>query len=141
MPQTPAKNNDNFFSLRLDSTNSSLLPRSNKPKAKKRDFASWMCAWKIFMQNVLFYRPEMHSQLFSYLQIFCNFVRMKFKFANCYAYDKAQRTQLPAQISAPHNNHTTSWSQQNYLISIYVTIPACYYCNSYGRFAHTCPFK
>ena len=86
----------------------------------------------------------MHFQLFSDLKIFCNFVR-KFKFDNCYAYDKAQRTQLAAQISAPHNNHTTSWSQQNdelsnlYLRDIY--LPACYYCNNYGHFAHICPFK
>ena len=67
---------------------------------------------------------------------------MKFKFDNRYTYDKVQRR---TQLSAPHNNHTASCSQQNdELSNLHLRdnyLPACYYCNIYGRFAHTCSFK
>ena len=130
--------------LELDANSSSILIKPKKPKCKICDFASWMCAWNIFTQAYLFYHPSMQFNLFAYLKIFSNLVR-KFKFDNCYAYDKAQRIQLSSQTLAPIHNHTTSWQQQNEeLFNLYLGdnyLPACFYCNTYGHYATSCPFK
>ena len=86
----------------------------------------------------------MHFQLFSYLKIFCNFVS-KFKFENCYAYDKGQRTQLAAQADTHQHHHTTSWDSINDdLFNMYLRdnyLPSCFHCSSYGHYATACPFK
>ena len=52
---------DSFFGLEMDNTTSSLLLKQNKPKAKIRDFPSWMLAWYIFYQAVLLYKPNLNS--------------------------------------------------------------------------------
>ena len=54
LPHPPAITTDSFFGLEMDKTTSSLTLKQNKPKAKIRDFSSWMLAWNMFYQTVLF---------------------------------------------------------------------------------------
>ena len=64
LPRPPAITTDSFFGLEMNNTTSSLLLKQNKPKSKIRDYPSWMLAWNMFYQAVLFYKPNMHFQLF-----------------------------------------------------------------------------
>ena len=132
-------NDDQFLGFELHPSSTSLLLKHNKQKFKLHDFASWMCAWNIFVQAYLYFHPTMHHALFSYLKNVCTFIR-KFKFES-----KAQRTQIAAENSLPTFAKSTSWKQQNeeffnlYLRDNY--LPACYHCNAYGHFATSCPYR
>ena len=144
LPAPPAINTDSFFGLEMDSDSSSLLLKENKPKVRIRDFPSWTCAWNLYVQAYLSAKPTMFYQLFSYAKIFATMAR-KFKFENCYAYDKAFRTQIAAEIDTPPTYRTTSWLRQNddlynmYLRDAY--LPSCFHCYSYGHYIANCPFK
>lgn len=145
LPAPPAISiTDNFFGLEMDADSSSLILKESKPKVKIWEFSTWICAWNLFIQAYLSIKPDMHYPLACYQKIFCNLVR-KFKFENCYAYDKAFRTQIAAEINTPPTHRTTSWERQNddlynlYLRDAY--LPACYHCSSYGHYIATCPFK
>ena len=144
IPPPPSINTDQYFGLELDEFSSSLLLKKTKQKFQIRDFPSWMCAWNVFVQAYLHFHPTMQFDLFNYLKIFCTLIK-KFKFENCYAYDKAQRTQLASQRIAPPHQQSISWQQQNEeLFNLYLRdnyLPACFHCNTYGHFATSCPFK
>ena len=134
----------NLFGLDIDSNSSSLLLKKNMPANRIQNFPSWMIAWNLFYQAVLHYTPALHYKMFSHLKIFCNMAR-KFQFANCYAYDKAQRLQISAQKDIPPQFRTTDWGNINdELFNLYLRdnyLPSCFHCGTYGHYATSCPFK
>ena len=103
IPPPPSINTDQYFGLELDEFSSPLLLKKTKQKFQIRDLPSWMCAWNVFVQAYLHFQPTMQFDLFNYLKIFCTLIK-KFKFENCYAYDKALNflhNALPHLINNP----------------------------------------
>ena len=142
---TSVQNTEPSYNLEFDSNNQlTITPKSATNKIV--NFANWMCAWNIFTQMILHFRPDLHFALFSYLKTFCNLIR-RFKFGNCYMYDKAQRKQIASQINIPEASRTASWQTLNeeifnaFLRDSDSQLPACYHCHATTHFASTCPHK
>ena len=78
-----------------------------------------------------------------YLKNMSSLVR-KFKFENCYAYDKAFRTLMAAESATPAQSKTCDWLHINdELYNLYLRdayLPGCFHCSSYGHFISNCPY-
>jgi hypothetical protein len=126
-------------------TTTSLSFMQKDKKQKINNISSWMMAWNNFMQASLHYNPSLFYQLFCYQK---NMVRLfsKYKFENCYLYDKDFRMLMASQVSVDPTLRSAKWdSLHQELLHMHfqqdTLLPSCFHCKATGHFASYCPSK
>ena len=110
LPSSSKTRGEHYIDIDTDSAALKLTPKEKKPKILNLN--GWMTAWNVYMQALLYYKPQLFHQLFSYQKNFCE-LAAKYRFDPCYSYDKDFRLSLAAQVSVNPKERSARWDEVN----------------------------
>ena len=135
----PSLATQNQYKLELNPEDPSALAivPSHQRKRRVDGLHSWLEAWNVYLQTVLYYFPLLAPDLLAYQDQICKFSR-KFRASAWIMYDTAFRYMAASNPSLP-------WGKINDQLYNDIlkeeTLPFCISCHSYGHRTINCPTR